>query len=295
MFTGITLFFTIVPMKTILITGCSKGIGLTSAKILHSRGYTVFPSARKARDVAMLKELGFDNAVQLDVDNSDSIDRALHHVLTVTDGKLFALFNNAGFGLPGAIEDLSRDAIRHQFETNVFGPLELVNKVMPVMRKQGYGRIIFNSSILGLVTMPFRGAYNASKFALEGLGDSLRQELIGTNIFVSLIEPGPVATHFRDNAYSAHEAYIDGKTSIHQSTYKKMAKYFSHQDDSTLFLMQPEAITKKLVQCLESKHPKAHYPVGCAAKFLTVAKRMLPTKWLDKLILALMKNETRPS
>jgi NAD(P)-dependent dehydrogenase (short-subunit alcohol dehydrogenase family) len=177
-------------LRTLLITGCSSGIGKHCALALHQQGYRVFACARKPDDVAALLDLGLQ-AFQMDLDDSDSIKSALEQILAQTQGQLFALFNNAGFGQPGAVEDLSRDTLRQQFETNVFGTLELTNLVLRVMRKQGYGRIIQNSSMLGIVSLPFRGAYNASKHALEALSDTLRLELNPTSITISTIEPRP--------------------------------------------------------------------------------------------------------
>ena len=167
--------------KTILITGCSSGIGYITAIELKKRGYQVIASARKTEDVERLQQQGF-STVQLDLADSTSIHRAVEQVLELTGGKLDALFNNGAFGQPGAVEDLSREVLRFQFETNLFGTHELTNLLIPVMRKQGHGRIIYNSSVLGLVAMTYRGAYNASKFALEGLADTLRLELYGSNI-----------------------------------------------------------------------------------------------------------------
>jgi NAD(P)-dependent dehydrogenase (short-subunit alcohol dehydrogenase family) len=177
--------------KTILITGCSSGIGLCVAGGLKDIGYRVFATARKVEDVEKLKEKGFES-VQLDLCQSGSIKQAVQEVLGHTDGKLYALFNNGAYGQPGAVEDLRRDVLIEQFEANVFGWLELTNLIIPVMRKQGFGRIIQNSSVLGMVSLSYRGAYNASKYAIEGLTDTLRLELAGTGIKVSLIEPGPI-------------------------------------------------------------------------------------------------------
>ena len=207
--------------KSILITGCSSGIGLEAAKTLHSRGYRVFATARKSMDVVKLRSLGLV-VLQLDVADSSSIDQALTKLFETTDGHLDALFNNAGFGLPGAVEDLTRQALQAQFETNLFGAFDLIQKIMPAMRKQGYGRIIQNSSVLGLVVLPFRGAYNASKFALEALTDTLRLELAGTKIYISLIEPGPITSHFRQNAHNAFQTYINLERSIFKPRYERM-------------------------------------------------------------------------
>jgi len=185
--------------RPVLITGCSSGIGYCVAHGLHKRGYNVIASARKLNDVENLRNENLQ-CIQLDLDDSDSIDRAVDEALRLGNGTIYALFNNASFGQPGAVEDLSRDVLRQQFETNFFGTVELTNRILPIMRRQGFGRIIQNSSVLGLITLCYRGAYNASKFALEGLTDTLRQELADTDIHVSLIEPGPVKSRFRANA-----------------------------------------------------------------------------------------------
>ena len=194
--------------KSILITGCSTGIGYCVAKGLKQRGYRVIATARRKESVEQLVSEGFES-LQLDLSSSDSIQLAFKEVIKLTDGNLYALFNNGAFGLPGAVEDLSRENLKVQFETNVFGWLELTNLVIPLMRKQGFGRIIQNSSVLGFVAMPFRGAYNASKYAIEGLSDTLRLELKNTNIYISLIEPGPIISQFRANAVTALEQHLD--------------------------------------------------------------------------------------
>ena len=183
-------------MKTILITGCSSGIGQHCAIQLKNQGYRVFATARKTEDVLKLKSQGFESH-QLDLDDSDSIRKAVTWVFELTGGHLDALFNNGAYGQPGAVEDLTRDVLRQQLETNLLGWLELTNLVIPAMRKNNSGRLIMNSSVLGLVSMKYRGAYNCSKYALEGLTDTLRQELKGSGIHVSLIEPGPIESDFR--------------------------------------------------------------------------------------------------
>jgi NAD(P)-dependent dehydrogenase (short-subunit alcohol dehydrogenase family) len=209
------------PSETIFITGCSTGIGYNAAIKLKEIGYRVIASARKEEDVNRLIEEGFET-VQLDLAESVSIRMAVEKVLELTGGKLDALFNNGAFGQPGAVEDLSRDVLRKQFETNVFGTQELTNSIIPIMREQGHGKIIYNSSILGFIAMPFRGAYNASKYALEGLADTLRLELHNTNIHIVLIEPGPILSNFRKNALTLYQKNIDPEQSPHLETYKKM-------------------------------------------------------------------------
>ncbi|MDR3477919.1 MAG: SDR family NAD(P)-dependent oxidoreductase [Gammaproteobacteria bacterium] len=275
--------------KTILITGCSSGIGLCAAETLQKRGYRVFATARKESDVAKLREKGFDSFM-LDMDNSDSIRQALAQVLAQTGGTLDALFNNAGYAIPGAIEDLSRDLLRQQFETNVFGPMELINLVLPIMRKQGHGRIIQNTSILGIVAIPYRGAYNASKFALEGFTNTLRQELRKTNLSVSIIAPGPISSQFRENARKNYEETLKEKESLHKTRYQKMEETLTNTSASEKKLtLQPDAVVAKLIHALESPHPKARYYVGLPAHLFALLRRLLPDYALDWIINKSMK------
>lgn len=277
--------------KTILITGCSSGIGLCAAQTLQKRGYRVFATARKEQDVAKLAQLKLES-LQLDVDHSESIRNALNTVLEKTGGTLDALFNNAGFVEAGAVEDLTRDMMRAQFETNVFGPMELTNQVIPVMRKQGHGRIIQNTSILGIVAMPFRGAYNASKFALEGFTSTLRQELTETNIFVSAIAPGPIHSDLRKNALGHYEKNLAAKKSVHRELYSKMEKYFFKLTASEKrFTKGPEAVADKLILALESKHPKAHYYVTFSAQLFSLLRRFLPDSAMNALMVRINRGE----
>jgi NAD(P)-dependent dehydrogenase (short-subunit alcohol dehydrogenase family) len=209
------------PTRSILITGCSSGIGHACALGLAERGWQVIASARKPSDVERLAQQGL-SAVQLDLDDPDSIAAGLAEALALTGGRLDALFNNGAYGQPGAVEDLTRAVLSAQFETNLFGWHDLTRRVIPIMRGQGHGRIVQNSSVLGLVAMPFRGAYVASKFALEGLTDTMRQELVGSGIQVSLIEPGPILSRFRDNAFVAYQDGIDRDASVFKDTYGLM-------------------------------------------------------------------------
>lgn len=269
--------------KTILITGCSSGIGYTTAVELKRRGHQVIASARNPLDVDRLKQQGF-SAVQLDLADSASIRQAVSQALELTGGKMDALFNNGAFGQPGAVEDLSRELLRFQFETNLFGTHELTNLLIPVMRKQGHGRIIYNSSVLGLVAMPYRGAYNASKFALEGLADTLRLELQGSNIHVSLIEPGPIQSNFRKNAFALYKKNINSTHSVHQEAYKNMAARLQKEGPAAPFTLPAEAVSEKVIHALEAKTPKLHYHVTVPTHLFAFLKRILPVSWLDYLL-----------
>jgi len=269
--------------KTILITGCSTGIGYTTAVELKKRGHTVIASARKQEDVFRLQQEGF-TAIQLDLADSDSIQQAVNSAIKLSDGKIDALFNNGAFGQPGAVEDLSRDVLRFQFETNLFGTHELTNLIIPLMRKQGHGRIIYNSSILGLVAMRYRGAYNASKFALEGLADTLRLELYGTDIHISLIEPGPILTEFRKNSLALYKKNIDATHSYHKEIYQTMEARLQKEGAAVPFTLPASAVTKKVIHALEARQPKMHYYVTFPTYLFGFLKRILPQPWLDALL-----------
>lgn len=268
------------PQPSILITGCSSGIGRACAHGLAARGWQVIASARRRKDVARLREAGL-SAVELDLVDTRSIAEGLEQTLALTGGRLEALFNNGAFGLPGAVEDLTRDALRAQLETNVLGWHDLTRRVIPMMRAQGHGRIVQNSSVLGLVALPFRGAYVASKFALEGLTDTLRLELRGSGISVSLIEPGPILSRFRDNAYAAYRQHIDAEASVFHATYARMEERLAKEGPVQPFTLPPEAVLKKLIHALESPRPRARYYVTVPTHLMAALRRMLPTSGLD--------------
>jgi len=271
------------PSKTILITGCSTGIGYTTAVELKKRGHHVIATARKADDVSRLQQEGF-SAIQLDLADSNSIHQAVGLAVELTGGKIDALFNNGAFGQPGAVEDLTRDVLRFQFETNLFGTHELTNLIIPLMRKQGHGRVIYNSSVLGLVAMTYRGAYNASKFALEGLADTLRLELYGTNIHISLIEPGPILSDFRKNSFALYKKNIDPVHSHHKLTYQVMEARLQKEGAAAPFTLPASAVTGKVIHALEAKRPKMRYYVTFPTYLFAFLKRILPMSWLDALL-----------
>ncbi|MBI3773619.1 MAG: SDR family oxidoreductase [Gammaproteobacteria bacterium] len=278
--------------KSILITGCSSGIGRCVALGLQQRGWRVFATARREADVASLRQEGLE-ALRLDLNDSYSIIDAVEKTLAATGGTLDALFNNAAYGQPGAVEDLSRGVIRAQFETNLFGPLELTNRVIPVMRLHGHGRIIQCSSVLGLAVMPYRGAYNASKFAIEGLSDTLRLELTGTGIHVCLIEPGPITSRFRANAYAMFKRNIDRTHSAHRAYYEGVERRLAKQGPAQPFTLPPEAVLEKVIHALESPRPKIRYYVTVPTYLFAILRRLLPYRWLDKVLLAASRNENK--
>jgi NAD(P)-dependent dehydrogenase (short-subunit alcohol dehydrogenase family) len=251
---------------------------------LKMRGYRVFASARKERDVERLQVEGFES-LQLDLDDSESIQRAVERVTEKTNGQLYALFNNAAYGQPGAVEDLDRETLRAQFETNLLGTVELTNRIIPLMRKQGKGRIIQNSSVLGLTVFPYRGAYNASKFALEGITDTLRLELHGSGIFICLIEPGPIESRFRKNAFEAYQHSIDKTQSVHREHYQAMESRLTKEGPAVPFTLPPEAVLKRVIHALESPRPKIRYYVTFPTYLLATLRRFLSYRLLDRVLL----------
>ncbi len=269
--------------RNVIITGCSSGIGRCVAEGLKQRGYRVFATARKKTDVDILIAEGFES-VQLDLANSACIRSAFAAILEKSEGEIYALFNNGAYGQPGAVEDLSRDVLRQQFEVNLFGTHELTNLVLPVMRKQGYGRIIHNSSLLGFVALQFRGAYNTTKYALEGLTDTLRLELMGTNIHISLIEPGPIESQFRKNALLAFEENISVENSPFENAYKKLVERLNTEGPVVPFTLGPEAVLDKVLHALESKNPKPRYYVTFPSYLFGTLKRILSTRMMDRVL-----------
>ncbi len=278
--------------KGVLITGCSSGIGRCLAFGLHERGYRVFATARKEDDVVTLLEAGLE-ALPLDLDDSESIRIAVDEVLKRNDGRLYALINNGAYGQPGAVEDLTRDVLRHQFETNLFGWHELTTRLLPVFRAQNKGRIIQISSVLGLVCLAYRGAYNASKFALEALSDTMRLELRGTKIHLSLIEPGPIASRFRDNAYAAYKANIDAAHSAHRERYERMERRLAGKSRPTPFTRPPEVVLAKVIHALEARRPQIRYSVTVPTYLFAALRRLLPYQWMDSVLHAIGERERR--
>lgn len=269
--------------RTVLITGCSSGIGRCLALGLKARGYDVIATARRPTDVAALAADGLF-ALPLDLASSDSIAAAVAAVRTRTGDRLYALINNGAYGQPGAVEDLSRAALRAQFETNVFGAHELTARVLPLFRAAGAGRVIQISSLLGLVSLAYRGAYNASKHALEALSDTLRLELRGSGIHVALIEPGPIKTRFRDNALVAFRAHINAEASAHRERYAALLARLLGQRGPLPFTLPPEAVLERVVHALEARRPKVRYYVTAPTYFFAVLRRLLPARLLDRVL-----------
>lgn len=270
--------------KTILITGCSSGIGLDAARSMRDRGWRVFASCRQECDCDRMRAEGFDSP-RIDYRDPDSISQGLHEVLEATGGTLDVLFNNGAHGLPGAIEDLATEGLRDIFETNVFGWHELTRLVLPVMRAQGHGRIIQNSSILGFVSFPWRGAYVATKYAIEGLSDTLRVELYDTDIHVVLIEPGPVTSKFRENAIPHFEKFIDWQNSALRPLYEKtLLKRLYESSGPDRFELPASAVTAKLIHACESSRPRPRYYVTTPTHVAGLLRRILTTRAIDRIL-----------
>ncbi len=266
--------------RSILITGCSTGIGFAAARDLKQRGWRVLATARKPADIARLSSMGLE-VLPLEMADQASIAACAARALDMTNGKLGALFSNAAYGQIGAVEDLTADVLRQQLEVNVIGLHELTRRVIPSMRVNRAGRIVQCSSVLGLMSAPYRGAYCASKFALEGLTDAMRMELHGTGIRVSLIEPGPIRTQFLTNALAMFRANVDIETSPHGDDYKRRLTSMT-TGGKTAFKLEPEAVVSRLIHALESSRPKARYFVTTPTYVAAILKRTLPTMILDQ-------------
>jgi NAD(P)-dependent dehydrogenase (short-subunit alcohol dehydrogenase family) len=272
--------------RTILITGCSSGIGHHLAHALRKRGWRVLATCRKEEDCQRLRDAGLES-FRLDYEDAGSIEAGFGEAMERTGGRLDALFNNGAYAIPGALEDMPDDALRQIFEANFFGWHSLTRRAIPVMRRQGHGRIIMNSSVLGLTAVRIRGAYIATKYALEGYTDTLRLELDDTPIKVILLEPGPIRTKLRVNAQAHYERWIDAGNSVWATFYKEVVepRLYAVDPAPDPFELGCEATTRKLIHALESRWPRARYYVTTATYFVGMMKRLLPTRVLDRIMM----------
>lgn len=273
-----------VESRSILVTGCSSGIGRHCALALMADGWQVFATARKQSDIRLLAESGV-TALYLDYCDEGSISSAFEAVCAATGGTLDAVFNNGAYAQAGAVEDMPTQVLRAQFEANFFGWHTLTRLAIPVMRHQGHGRIVHCSSILGLIPYRWRGAYVASKYAIEGLFNSLRLELLGSGIHVSLIEPGPIRSKMGENGIRYFRENIDIENSIHAETYQNYLQKLAGQERSGPFRRSPKAVYRKLEHALNSRSPRAYYPVTIPTHFMFGAKRVLPQGAIDWLVM----------
>ncbi len=288
--------YPVINPKTVLVTGCSSGIGLAAARLLREKGWQVAPTARKAADLDRLRAEGFD-PVALDVTDSASIADAANEVLRRFNGQLGAIVNNAGFGLACAVEDAPRAMLRDIFEVNVFGLQELTNRFIPLFRKQGYGRIVNVSSVVGELSLPFSGAYSASKFAVEALSDAMRRELFDSGVAVSIIQPGPIETKFSENLAHRTERYGHNPESPFTDFYKEAIetrKTGKAARTAERFMKPPEAVAEKIFQCLESSRPPIRARVTAVAYFGAFVRRALPSALVDAVMIAGLKKRIKP-
>jgi NAD(P)-dependent dehydrogenase (short-subunit alcohol dehydrogenase family) len=271
--------------RSLLITGCSSGIGLDAARALTAHGWRVFATCRTQRDCDRLNHEGLTSFV-LDYASSESIQAGVARALEMSDGGLDAVFNNGAFAIPGRVEDLSRNALREIFETNLFGQFELINAVLPAMRSRGTGRIVNNSSVLGFAAMPFRGAYNATKFAMEGLTDTLRLELLHTPIKIILFEPGPVESSIREKSIPHFERWIDWKNTAERELYehKLIPRLYNPGEKKDRFQLPASAVSKKLIHALEHPNPKPRYYITTPTHIAGALKRILSTRLMDRIL-----------
>jgi NAD(P)-dependent dehydrogenase (short-subunit alcohol dehydrogenase family) len=267
--------------RTVLVTGCSSGIGLATAKLLQAKGWQVYATVRKEEDVERLKAIPV-HPVRCDMNDSASIQAAVKQVLASSGGRCDALINNAGYAEPGAIEDIKPAQLQRQFQTNVFGLHELTCALIPVMRAQGHGRIVMISSILGLVSLPYRGAYNASKHALEAMASAMRMELHGSGVRVSVVQPGPIVSRFRDNAHKAFTQAPPEQTA-HRQHYQAWQQ--AHQQASDMpFSLGPEAVAKRCLHALSHTRPRNYYKVTLPCYVLACLHNLLPSACMDALL-----------
>ena len=268
--------------RAILITGCSSGIGAACAHGMAARGWRVFATARKREDLERLERAGLE-ALHLDYRDEASIAAAFDSVMAATDGRLDALFNNGGYAQPGALEDLPTAALREQFEANVFGWHDLTRRAIPAMRRRRAGRIVMNSSVLGLVALGFRGAYVATKFAVEAYADTLRIELDGSGIEVCTIEPGPIESRIGQNAIPHLREHVDMEGSVHRAFYRRRLKSLE-TGGNTSGQLGPEAVLDVLVHACESPRPRTHYRVTGPTHVAAALRRVLPRRALHRLM-----------
>ncbi|WP_425487616.1 SDR family oxidoreductase [Mycoplana rhizolycopersici] len=269
--------------RTIIVTGCSSGIGAHCARALKADGWRVFATVRNEADRSPLEAEGIETFI-MDYTDGGSIEALVDSVLERTGGRIDALFNNGAYGQAGAVEDLPVQALRQQFETNVFGWHDLTRRVIPAMRRQGHGRIVQCSSILGIVPYRWRGAYNASKFALEGLSLTLRMELAGSGIQVSLIEPGPIESRFTANAVAHIERNIDLEHSVHAEEYRRQMRRLRGESRPSPGKLGPDAVYRVLRHALEARTARPHYIVTSPAKKGALLKKLLPAALFYRII-----------
>ena len=270
--------------KTVFVTGCSSGIGLCIARKLHNSPFRLIASCRKQEDVERLNSEGIET-IMLDLACEESVTNGAAKLSEMTNNRIFGLINNGAYGQPGAVIDLRRSVLREQFETNVFGTQQLTNLLLPMMLPYGEGRVIQISSILGFICLKFRGAYNASKFALEGLTDTMRLEHANTGVQFSLVEPGPITSEFRKNAYAMFARHIDTKNSFFKDSYASVDKRLK-ESERARFTLPADAVHRAVWHALTHSKPRIRYRVTIPTKIMMVLKRVFPDRVMDAFLLA---------
>ncbi|MBF0285312.1 MAG: SDR family NAD(P)-dependent oxidoreductase [Magnetococcales bacterium] len=270
--------------RILLVTGCSpEGIGRAAARRMAARGWRIFAATRRTEHFPELRAEGLE-PLRLDLADESSIAQAAEELLAHSGGALSAVFHNGAYGQPGGLEDLPTAALRRQFECNLFGVHELTRRLLPALLRDGGGRLLINSSVLGFVAMPWRGAYVASKFALEGWADALRLELENSGVDVVLIEPGPVETRFRANALAAFHREAAVESSRHQEVYRGLVAKYAGGKSSSAFAVGPEVVAKVVQRALESRRPRVRYRVTAPTKIFAFLKRVMTDRGLDRLL-----------
>jgi NAD(P)-dependent dehydrogenase (short-subunit alcohol dehydrogenase family) len=271
------------PPPVILITGSSSGIGLDTARYFAQKGWHVIATCRKAADVKRMQKEGL-SSFQLDYEDQASLDAVVPRLQKLTGGRIDVLFNNGAYAIPCLTEDLPTPALRQIFEANFFGWHDLTRQILPLMFAAGKGRIIHNSSVLGFAAMRARGAYNATKFALEGLTDTMRQEIAGTNVDLILVQPGPIRTRIRENAHIQFKKWISWKDSRNTDFYTKglIPRLSAENPEKDLFELMPDAVTRAVWHAATARRPKLRYRITWATKIMAVAKRILSTRMMDR-------------
>jgi NAD(P)-dependent dehydrogenase (short-subunit alcohol dehydrogenase family) len=256
--------------SVVLITGASSGVGQSTARLLSQKGYKVFGTSR---DPAKAQAFPHVEMLSLDVRSDDSV-RACVEAVSSRGGRLDVLINNAGHELAGALEELSTEEARAQFETNFFGVVRMVNAVLPLMRRQKRGHIVNAGSLSGLSSIPFLGIYSASKFALEGYTEALRHELKPFNIHVSLTEPGFLKTPMMNNRQIAANRIAD-----YEPWRRRALDAVRDQEGKG---PGPELVAETLFEIISSSAPRLRYLIGQQAKSISRLRRFLPARLYEQ-------------
>lgn len=273
------------PSRAVLITGCSTGIGRATARRLAGGGYTVYATARRPESIADLEQAGC-RTLAVDVTDEDSMQTAVR-VVEDAEGAVGVLVNNAGYSQGGPVEQVPMDAVRRQFETNVFGSIRLIQLVLPGMRRQGWGKIVNVGSMGGRVTFPGGGLYHATKYSLEALSDALRFETRGFGVDTILIEPGLIVSDFARAAVDTTNSLGDGDGDTTEGVYEQFnAKLASLTTRVYAGPMRhlggdPDAVAKAIEKAISRRRAPTRVPVTPSARLTMLQRRLLPDRVWD--------------